>query len=494
MESTESISPKIQLYKRSSHGELHSPIVSTLGVGGIFMTNEGEIFTAPLAMAAKFAQSWLDELPRRGINPTSDLDQIRASFGDVLPNEGVDATTVIERLGRLGEPGLMASGSGRFFGWVIGGTMPAPLAADWLVSAWDQNAGAPMITPTVVALEDIAGEWLLDLLGLPSTSVVGFPTGAQMANFGGLIAGRGEVLAKVGWNVNVQGLFGAPKIRVLVNEERHVTIDTSLRYLGLGEPEAIAADAQGRIKIDALKSAFASGTGPAILVLQAGNIHSGAFEPYREAIELAHQHGAWVHIDGAFGLWALASPTLRPLLAGVELADSWATDAHKTLNVPYDCGVSIVNNAVALRRAFGVEASYLPKEHDSQLWPSEKVAELSRRGRGVTVWAALLSLGREGVTALVDSMVANAQFLASELIKIPGCRVLNDVVFTQVSFAFESDERTEVIGAKLIADHSIWISGSHWQGQKILRISVSNWSTSAEDCAVTIAAVRRATQ
>ena len=494
MQSTESSSPNLQLKKGPSQSERLSLIVWTLGIGGILMTNQGEIFTAPLAMAAKFAQSWLDELPRRGINPTLDLDQVRAAFGDVLPDDGVDATAVIERLGRLGEPGLMASGSGRFFGWVIGGTMPAPLAADWLVSAWDQNAGAPMIAPTVVALEQIAGEWLLDLLGLPSTSVVGFPTGAQMANFGGLIAGRGEVLARVGWDVNVHGLYGAPRIRVLVNEERHITVDTALRFLGLGAPQVVAADEQGRIKIDDLKAALESGSGPTMLVLQAGNIHSGAFEPYREAIELAHQHGAWVHIDGAFGLWALASPTLRPLLVGVELADSWATDAHKTLNVPYDCGVSIVNNATALRRAFGVEASYLPKEHDSQLWPSEKVAELSRRGRGVTVWAALLSLGRGGVAALVDAMAGNAQFLAAELIKIPGCRVLNDVVFTQVSFAFESDERTQAIGAKLIADHSIWISGSHWQGQKILRISVSNWSTSAEDCAVTIAAVRRANQ
>ncbi|MEI6868135.1 MAG: pyridoxal-dependent decarboxylase [Actinomycetes bacterium] len=456
------------------------------------MTSNGDAFSAPLAAAAKYAQIWLDEIPNRGINPKIDVDQVRAAFGDVLPKVGVDATEVIERLGTLGEPGLMGMGSGRFFGWVIGGTMPAPLAADWLISTWDQNSGAPLLTPTVVTLEEIAGEWLLEILGLPKTAVVGFPTGAQMANFGGLIAGRGEVLARVGWDVNVQGLFGAPRIRVLVNEERHVTIDTSLRYLGLGEPEAIAADDQGRIQISALKKALESGSGPTILALQAGNIHSGSFEPFREAIELAHLHGAWVHVDGAFGLWALASPTLRPLLDGIELADSWATDAHKTLNVPYDCGVSIVNNAGALRRAFGVEASYLPSERDAKLWPSEKVAELSRRGRGVTVWAALLALGRDGVIELVDGLVNNAKFLAIELAKIPGCRVLNDVVFTQVSFAFENDERTEKVGAALIADHSIWISGSHWADQKILRISVSNWSTNAEDCAATISAVRRA--
>lgn len=458
------------------------------------MTSSGDSYISPLASAAQFAQRWLDELPDRGINPQLNQEEIRSAFGDILPKVGVDATEVIERLGTLGEPGLMAMGSGRFFGWVIGGTMPAPLAADWLISTWDQNVGAPTLSPTMVTLEDIAGEWLLELLGLPKTAAVGFPTGAQMANFGGLIAGRGEVLARVGWDVNIQGLFGAPRVRVLVNDERHVTIDTSLRYLGLGDPEVVSADEQGRIRIDSLKAALESGSGPTILALQAGNIHSGSFDPFDEAIELAHQHGAWVHIDGAFGLWALASPTLRPLLNGIEKADSWATDAHKTLNVPYDCGVSIVKNPGALHRAFGVEASYLPSQHDSHLWPSEKVSELSRRGRGVTVWAALLALGRDGVSALVDGLVHNAHYLAAELTKIPGCRVLNDVVFTQVSFAFESDERTEQIGATLIADQSIWISGSRWQGQKVLRISVSNWSTSAEDCALTIAAVRRAAQ
>ncbi len=460
--------------------------------GEFDMTYNGEIFSSPLAAASKHAQAWLDALPSRPINPKMNVDEIRASFGDELPVRGVDATVVIERLGTLGEPGLMGMGAGRFFGWVIGGTMPAPLAADWLISTWDQNSGAPTLTPTICALEDIAGEWLLDLLGLPSTATVGFPTGAQMANFGGLSAARGEVLARVGWNVNTLGLTGAPRVRVLVNEERHVTIDTSLRYLGLGAPQEVAADSQGRIRIDALKAALESGEGPTILALQAGNIHSGDFEPFRDAIELAHQHGAWVHVDGAFGLWALASPTLRPMLDGIELADSWATDAHKTLNVPYDCGVSIVNNAGALRRAFGVEASYLPSDRDAHLWPSEKVAELSRRGRGVTVWAALLSLGRKGVAELVDGLVSNAKHLAAEIDKIPGCTVLNDVVFTQISFAMESDERTAEVEASLVADPSMWISGSHWQGKKILRISVSNWSTSPEDCALTISAVRKA--
>ena len=458
------------------------------------MTNNGDIYTDVLAAAARHAQNWLNELPHRGINPRQTLDEVKNAFGDELPRSGVDAVEVIDRLALLGEPRLMAMSSGRFFGWVIGGTMPAPLAADWLISAWDQNSGAPTLTPTVVALEEIAGKWVLELFGLPTSAAVGFPTGGQMANFGGLIAGRGEVLARIGWDVNTQGLFGAPPIRTLVNAERHVTIDTSLRYLGLGAPEEVAADSEGRIRIDALKEALERGSGPTILALQAGNIHSGSFEPFRAAIELAHKHGAWVHVDGAFGLWALAAPELRPLLDGIELADSWGTDAHKTLNVPYDCGISIVKNPAALRRAFGVEASYLPSEREESLWPSERVAELSRRGRGVTVWAALLSLGQQGVADLVTGMANNAKELALELAKIDGCRVLNEVVFTQVSFAFEDEVRTQKIGAALIADHSIWISGSEWRGEKILRISVSNWSTDSADRVATIAAVRRAAE
>ena len=456
------------------------------------MAFDAEQFRAPLNQASIFAQQWIEGISERGINPRKTFDEVRDAFGDILPDPGTDPVEVINRLGTLGESGLMGMGSGKFFGWVIGGTMPAPLAADWLISAWDQNSGAPTLTPTVTALESIAGDWILDILGLPKESVVGFPTGAQMANFGGLAAARGEVLARVGWDVNLWGLTGAPRIRVLVNEERHVTIDTSLRYLGLGAPEEVESDSQGRIRIDALRGALEKFSAPTILALQAGNIHSGSFEYFREAIELAHEHGAWVHVDGAFGLWALASSKLRPLLDGVELADSWATDGHKTLNVPYDCGVSIVRNPTALRRAFGVEASYLPSEREEELWPSEKVAELSRRGRGVTVWAALLALGRSGVSQLVDDMVFNAQALASELVKVPGCRVLNDVVFTQVSFAFESDERTGVVEKCLLEDESIWISGSTWKGVKVLRISVSNWSTDERDRFETIEAVRKA--
>jgi len=277
-----------------------------------------------------------------------------------------------------------------------------------------------------------------------------------------------------------------------VGAERHDTVDLVLRYLGLGFPIEVEADDQGRIKVDALRRELENGSGPTIVCLQAGNIHSGAFDPFRAAIEVAHSHNAWVHVDGAFGLWAFASPTLRPMLDGIELADSWATDAHKTLNVPYDCGVGIVAHPAVIRKTFGVHASYLIRTDDEQGEPSEKVPELSRRARGVPVWAALLSLGRDGVGELVDRLVANAKLMAQGLAEIEGCTVLNEIAFTQVSFAFESDARTDEICARLIEDKSIWISGSKWHDKSVLRVSVSNWSTNSDDIRVAVDAVRRA--
>ncbi|MEI6220825.1 MAG: aminotransferase class V-fold PLP-dependent enzyme, partial [Actinomycetes bacterium] len=324
------------------------------------------------------------------------------------------------------------------------------------------------------------------------TADVGFPTGGMMANFTGLISARQKVLNDVGWDLDRLGLNGAPPIRVLVGAERHDTVDRALRYIGLGAPVEIDVDDQGRISVDALKLALESGSGPTIVVLQAGNLHSGAFDPFRQAIELAHQHGAWVHVDGAFGLWALASLELRPALDGIELADSWATDAHKTLNVPYDCGVAIVAHPAALRSTYGVHASYLILADDDRGDPSEKVPEFSRRARGVPVWAAILSLGRNGVSELVNRLVANARLMAQGLSEIEGCEVLNEIAFTQVCFAFESDQRTDEICAKLIEDKSVWISGSKWRGRSVLRVSVSNWSTNSDDVAAAVKAVRTA--
>ena len=456
------------------------------------MSARGETYQDVLQVAARHSQEWLNSVPSRSVNPEKNADEIKIDLGSILPDGPTDPSLVVERLAEAGEAGLMTIASGRFFGWVMGGTLPAALGADWLVSAWDQNTGSRIATPTTAAVEEIASQWLLEILGLPSTADVGFPTGGMMANFTGLISARQKVLTDVGWDLDHKGLFGAPAVRVLVGRERHDTVDLALRYLGLGEPTEIAVDDQGRISLDALRMELESGSGPTILCLQAGNLHSGAFDPFREAIELAHEYNAWVHVDGAFGLWALASPALRPALDGVELADSWATDAHKTLNVPYDCGVAIVAHPAALRSAYGVHVSYLPSSQDNQGDPMEKVPEFSRRARGIPVWAALLSLGRIGVSELVDRLVGNARLMAKGLAEIEGCRVLNEIAFTQVCFAFESDERTDEICARLIEDTSIWISGSKWHGQSVLRVSVSNWSTNLEDIATAVEAVRRA--
>ena len=382
-------------------------------------------------------------------------------------------------------------GSGRFFGFVIGGTHPAALAADWLVSAWDQNCGLRQVTPAHSAVEDVTSAWLLDLLGLPDESAVGFVTGATMANFTGLAAGRDAVLRRAGWDVAQRGLNGGPRVRVIVGAERHDTVDLSLRYLGLGLPETVQVDEQGRLRADALQSALSSGTGePTMVVLQAGNVHSGAFDPFTEAITAAHDHGAWVHVDGAFGLWAAASPSYRRLVAGFEAADSWATDAHKTLNVPYDTGLVIVRDAAALRAAMGMHGAYLI--HDELGEPFDKVPELSRRGRAFPVWAVLRSLGRSGVAELVERLCRHASTFAAGLGEIEGATLLNDVVFTQVCATFGSDSRTQEVVRRMLEDGTVWMTGSTWHDQSVMRISVSNWSTTESDVERSLDAVRRA--
>jgi glutamate/tyrosine decarboxylase-like PLP-dependent enzyme len=448
-------------------------------------------FDEPLSRAMEHARAWLRSEPDRRVGPAADIDAVLSSLAQELPRAGTAAATVVDGLARAVEPGLMAMGSGRFFGWVIGGTLPAALAADWLVSAWDQNAALRYATPGVVAVEEIAARWILDLLGLPAGSEVGFVTGATMANFTGLAAARQHVMTRHGWDLDNKGLNGAPPLTVLVGEDRHATIDLALRYLGLGTPTPVAADQQGRIRPDALAAALDQTPGPTIVALQAGNLHSGAFDPFAECIELAHQRDAWVHIDGAFGLWAAATPSLRHLMAGCAQADSWATDAHKTLNTPYDCGIAIVRHPSAVRSALGTTASYLTLDagHSD---PFQVTPEFSRRARGVPVWAALLSLGGDGVAALVDRLALRARQLADGIATIPGTRILNDVVYTQVSVAFESDERTREVTRRLLADGVAWMSGSHWQGKDILRVSVSNWSTDDADVSASIAAVRAA--
>jgi glutamate/tyrosine decarboxylase-like PLP-dependent enzyme len=448
-------------------------------------------YDAPLAAAAEHARAWLDSLDTRDVPPRETAEQVAAVLGGPLPEEPTAPAEVVDLLARGVEPGLMAMGAGRFYGWVIGGTLPAALAADWLVSAWDQNTVLRWATPGTAGAEAVAAGWLLDLLGLPAGSDVGFVTGGMMANFTGLAAARDRVLADHGWNVAERGLTGAPAVRVLVGAERHATIDLALRYLGLGAATQVAADDQGRIRPDALREALA-GDAPTIVCLQAGNLHSGAFDPFTAAIPIAHEVGAWVHVDGAFGLWAAASPALRHLLAGVEEADSWATDAHKTLNTPYDCGVAIVRRPEAMRAAMGVHTSYLinAAPADGPADPSEAVPEFSRRARGVPVWAALRSLGRTGVVELIERLAAAAGKLAEGIGALEGAEVLNDVVYTQFCVSFGDDERTRAVTEALLADGRVWMSGSRWRDREVLRVSVSNWSTDDADVATSIAAVR----
>jgi len=458
------------------------------------MPFDPEDYTAALDRAHVYAESWLASVPVRPVHPTATADELLAEFGKPLPDSPTEPSAVIDELVLTAEPGLMAIGSGRFFGWVMGGTLPAALAADWMVSTWDQNGGMRYATPATAAIEEAAGAWLLDLLRLPSGSDVGFTTGATAANMVGLAAGRGEVLRRLGWDVDEQGLQGAPVITVLAGEQVHASVLLALRYLGLGKPQLVPADDQGRMRPDELALALAEIDGPVLVALQAGELHSGAFDPMRECIEIAHENGAWVHVDGAFGLWAAVSPRWAALLDGLDTADSWATDAHKTLNVPYDCGVAIVANPAAMRTAFGVRTAYLLRDSDGPADPFELVPEMSRRARGVPVWAALRSLGRSGVISLVEGLAANARALAAGLAELPGVEILNDVVFTQVTLSFGSDERTQEVTQRLIAEGAVWMSGSRWRDRAVLRISVSNWSTDEADVRESVEAVRRATR
>lgn len=457
------------------------------------MTREGTDYDTALDTASTRAREWLTGMPTRPVGPRTSADTVRQRASALLSAPAATPAAVVEELASLVEPGLMAIGSGRFFGWVMGGTLPAALGADWLVGAWDQNAGMRYATPGVVGVEEAAADALLDVLGLPPNAGVGFTTGGTTANSTCLAAGRHAVLARAGWDVEADGLAGGPRIRVLVGQEEHVSVDLALRGLGLGRPDRVAADAQGRIRLDALAAALAAipaGT-PTLLCLQAGNLHSGAFDPIGEATALAHRHGAWVHVDGAFGLWAAASVSLRHLLAGHAAADSWASDAHKTLNVPYDCGVAVVADPAALRAAMGVRASYLIAD-GAAADPLDSVPEMSRRARGVPVWAALRSLGRDGVGELVDGLVRAAAAIAEGLRTVPGAEILNDVGYTQVCVSFGTDERTRAVTAAVIADGTTWMSGSRWRDRDVLRVSVSNAATDDADVQLAVDAVRRA--
>ncbi|WP_127793173.1 pyridoxal-dependent decarboxylase [Agromyces sp. LHK192] len=458
----------------------------------------GAQYRGPLAVAARAAEDWLDGVAERPIAPSAGIEDVKDALGRALPDAGEDSVAVVESLAAAVVPGLMAMQSPRFHGWVIGGTSPASLAADWLVSAWDQNAVLREPTPGVVAVEELAGEWLCDLLGLPGGTAAGFTTGATTANTVALAAARHDVLARAGWDDVRDGIQGAPRVRVIAGAEHHPSVAVALRVLGLGLPEVIACDEEGRILPGALADALeghgggrrTGHDGPVIVCLQAGNVHSGASDPFAEAIPIARDAGAWVHVDGAFGLWAAASPRLRHLVAGVEAADSWATDAHKTLNVPYDAGIVAVADADPLVSAVSVHADYLPVAGEG-IDPSDRVVELSRRARGVPVYAALRELGRAGVAALVDGLAANAVRLADGLRATPGAEVLNEVTYTQVCAAFEGREAV-ALARLLDADGVAFAHASRWRDREVLRFSMSNRATDASAVDETLEAVRRA--
>jgi glutamate/tyrosine decarboxylase-like PLP-dependent enzyme len=446
--------------------------------------------TTALDHAHEHARRWLDSLADRPVSPQVDADAVTEALGRALPDGPTPPEEVVDLLATACEPGLTGMPSGRFFGFVIGGSQPAALAADWLVGAWDQNTVLRKVTPAVVAVEEVAAAWFLDLLGLPSESGVGFVTGATMANFTGLAAGRDTLLRKAGWELS-RGLAGSPPLRVLAGRERHSSADLALRFLGLPAAELVEADEQGRIVPADLARALAEAPDqPTIVLLQAGNLHSGAFDPLDECIDLTRAHPTWVHVDGAFGLWAAASPAYRHLTVGLERADSWATDAHKTLNVPYDCGIVAVRDAAALNGAMGAQGDYFIPDAAGD--PMDRVPEMSRRSRGVPVWAALRASGRDGVAEMVDRMCRHARTFAEAMAAIPGAEVLNDVVFTQVCVSFGSDERTLAVVERMLADGVAWTSGSRWRDRAVLRIAVSNASTTDDDVARSIDALRTA--
>ena len=451
-----------------------------------------------LAEAFEHALAYLEGLPARRIAAPATLAELRAALGGPLPERQLEARAVIEDLVLTADRGVVASGSGRFFGFVIGGATPAALAADWLASTWDQNAGLYVIGPSASVVEEVAGEWLAELLGLPIGVSVGFVTGAQMANFTALAAALHDVLRRVGWDLAADGLWGAPRVRILAGQARHGTIDRALRFLGVGKAAIVEveSDDQGRMKPEALAALLEEGEGPAIVCIQVGNVNSGAIDPVGEICEIAHRHGAWVHVDGAFGLWAAASPRLRPVLTGVELADSWATDAHKWLNVPYDSGLAFCAHPDAHRAAMGIRAGYLMHSAGGERDPLDYNPEHSRRARGFAVYAALRALGREGVTELVERCCALAGRFAGQLAAADDIEVLNQVVLNQVLVRFQAgdgddDAYTHRVIERVQNDGTCWMSGTTWQGRAAMRISVSNWSTDEADVDRSVAAILR---
>lgn len=456
-----------------------------------------------LDRAAHHASVWLEGLETRAVNATASLDELRARLRVPLTEAGVDPVQIVDDLAQATEGGLIGSPSGRFFAWVIGGTLPAALAADWLTSAWDQNAGMYATAPAAAIAEEVVGAWLLDLLDLPRDASFALVTGCQMAHVTALAAARHALLRDAGWNVERDGLFGAPPVRIIATDARHSTLDRALRFLGFGERslQIIESDHRGCATQPALEAALRAGTGPTLVVLAAADLNTGEFDSFRTLIPIAKKAGAWVHVDGAFGLFARASAAKRHLLEGVELADSWATDAHKWLNAPYDSGVAIVRDREAHRTAMTVHASYLPPS-DSGRDEVDWGPELSRRARGFALYAALRELGRRGVGEIVDRCCAHCHAIVTGIAALPGAELVAEPQLNQGLVRFldprpdatpaDHDARTEAVMAAINATGEAFFGGVTWKGRRAMRVSVVNWRTNDSDVARTIEAARHA--
>ena len=440
-----------------------------------------------LRRTAEIASDYLTSLSERPVRADASLDELRTALRVALEDGPQPALRVIEELVAAADPGLVGTQSPRYFGFVIGGALDAAMAADWLTSVWDQSAAGYLGGPSAAVAEEVACEWLLDIFGLPAEAGVGLTTGCQMAHFTCLAAARHRLLGDVGWDVEAEGLFGAPPIRVLVGAKAHTTVFAALRMLGLGSRrvELVGVDDQGRMRTSELARVLSCGEGPAIVVAQVGEVNTGAIDAMPVIARLARDHNAWCHVDGAFGLWAAASPARRELIDGVAEADSWATDAHKWLNVPYDCGIAIVRDRAAHAAAMDsfIGAEYIPPPQHDERRQAEWVPEFSRRARGFAVYAALRELGRGGVAALVDRCCDCARLMADELTRDPRATVLNNVVLNQVLVRFDRDGANvtnEVIDS-VQREGTCWMSGTEWEGEPAMRISVCNWRTTEDD-------------
>ena len=455
------------------------------------MSNLRKLLTDTADRVAAYRES----LAERRVAPDANLERLRADLGGPMPVEGTDPANALDELAAAVEPVLMSAAGPRFFGFVVGGSLDSAVGADLLTTGWDQLAFNGVSSPAAAVVEEIVGGWLKESLGLPADASFGIVTGTQAGNTVGLAAARHRVLERAGWDVERDGLQGAPRVRVIAGEERHATIDRSLRLLGLGVAaiESVPAGPNGAVDPEALVAAIEGGSGePTIVIVQAGNVNTGAFDDLAVASETAHRHGAWVHVDGAFGLWAAASPAFGHLVVGREAADSWVVDGHKWLNLPYDAGFVFCADPIAHAASMSYTAAYLVGQDDGSVRaPADYVPESSRRARGFATWAAMRELGRDGIAELVERCCALARRFAERLGAVDGVTIVNDVVLNQVLVGFGNDERSDRVIEGIQRDGTCWMGGTTWHGQRLMRISVSNWTTTQADVDRSVEAIRR---